>query len=123
MASVSRKSLAARGASLISRPPSSSPKSGDDPVRPRDPHQVIEHRFELLPDHGLRLAIDHDVVRPRQREQMSIKVRRVAVIVRRLLEIDAVRAHLFRRLIEQYSQPQVAPSFGAVQSPAAPVPR
>ena len=54
-------------------------------------------------------------VGPRQREEMRIDVRRVTVVIRRLLEIDAVRAHLFRRLVEQYLQPQIAPPFGTVQ--------
>src|SRR5688572_9136541 len=76
---------------------------------------MIEHRFESTPNHGPRLATNQAVACPRQREEMNIEIRRVTVVIRRLLEIDAVLAYLLRRLIEQYLQPQIAPSCGAFQ--------
>ena len=80
-------------------------------VRPRDPHQMIEHQLQTLLDHTGQLH----VTQPCQRHQMRIKIRRVAVVRRRLLEINAVLAHLNGQLFKQHPITQVAPFTAALQ--------
>src|SRR6185369_8912549 len=74
-------------------------------VRSGDVHQVVQQQAELLIEHGRyrRFGIR------KQHAQVQVKIRRVAMVVTRLLKIDAVRLHVSRQLREQDLNPSVPP--------------
>src|SRR5262249_49964039 len=77
------------------------------PVRSRQVHQMIQQQFQLR----LELRRQRKVVLLQQNREMEVEVGGVAMVVTRLLEIDAVRLYVPRQLRDDNLETEITPTL------------